>query len=485
MLQICLSCRAFQAPKKLRTKPSSHLLIALLVLCASIGEARASEDAVSKYEKVVKTSSGTSVSGSGYPFSIVSPLDEMEYSTRFIEPTSPILGEKLVAFIKASDKSPKEILAYLDGYKTDLETDLATSCIAYFNVMLPKLNAFQDDYRFDRIPKESPEWTEVEVSAIPLEVLVPLHSTYAHELASSDRYVSSASLRDAKDSAFTIASRFQTDKNNCPSVMGMLRDDNKWKGFLPTRYRELLELNARISSAESAFPRLQHSINGYVRSIYADLCAEDDLDGLLESAYRASQEWIRKQESGAMSTRPYFDFVRDRMIEDGFDTRAALLTLCYSTRNMPNIDVEYAQAPRQALALEVYFWKMKTVYAQIVDHHFKAIFPNHRFERNPMLYHYATATYLAYEIRSAGYVAPTAVFFSFMSKAGYKVHKYVHALSHDLIRKGGAQDLVRLFKTQSSLPGIEAGFYGGKYGVELAREDLRASYVERALSNNE
>ncbi len=458
--------------EKLRITLTLPLLLPALCLCICFplfGLADGGSETMQE-----KKQHSRQASGNGYPYSIVDHLEQPQLSTRFIEPTSPILGEKLVAYIKESEESPAEVLQHLRSYGEELETDIARSCITYFNVMIPGLHQFQEDYRFDRIPTESTQWTEVEASAIPLEVLLPLHPDYAIHLSATDRYVASRPLKQVQDSARSVAQKYQTQKINCPSVINALRDDNPWKSLLPGRCRRLLEINTRVSAAESAYPRLQHSINGYVRSIYTDLCANDHLQSLLETTYQASLDWMAGLNQGA-AMGDYFNYVQSRTVSQGFTTRDALLVMCYATRNMPNIDVEYASHPSEALMLEVYFWKMKELLSTIVRDHFDYIFPNHRFETNPMLYHYATAAYLAYEIRSSGYTSATAVAFAFMSKAGYKMHKYVHSLSHELVNKGGVIDMAKLMKAQRSLPGVQAGVFGGQYGAQLARKDLRQS----------
>lgn len=403
---------------------------------------------------------------------MIANAEHSDQSNRLIEPTSPILGYRLVTHIKEDQHEPAEILRRIRSYSGAHELEIAKSCIAYFNVMIPELNKYQDRFKIDRISEDKKNYTEVEVSAIPLEVLIPLHQNYLTSLTVSNQFVETSGLEIAADSAMRLAKRFQKQKEDCPSVLAMLKDSNPWKKHLPEHFQKLLEINARVSSAESAFPRVQHSINGYLRSVYQYLCEHPRLEELLDASYKSQRSWLglNHDQENIISL---FEYVERDLLQLGFTEKDVLLVMSYASRNMPNIDVEYAIYPEQALALEVYFWKMKPLLSYASEHHLDQVFPNHDFSRNPMIYHYATASYLAYEIRKEGYTGAMATFFAFASKAGYKLYKFKHALSKEALKKNGLENVAYLVRTQSTIPGMEAGYYGGKYGVKLAKQTLR------------
>ncbi|GAB5538448.1 MAG: hypothetical protein Salg2KO_05510 [Salibacteraceae bacterium] len=349
--------------------------------------------------------------------------------------------------------------------------EIAKSCIAYFNVMLPELERYQESFQIEHIPTVKQNYTEVEVSAIPLEVLVPLHNDYLNSLSKSNQFVNESGLTNATDSAERLAKDFIRQRENCPSVLNMLKDSNPWKAYVPKHFRKLLEINARVSSAESAFPRVQHSINGYLRSVYGYLCTHPSLEALLDATYKAQRNWVI-QNQAKEETNSLFEHVEVSLLNQGFSEKDVLLVMSYASRNMPNIDVEYAIYPTEALALEVYFWKMKPLLNYASEHFLDRLFPKHRFKRNPMIYHFATASYLAYEIRTAGYSNAMAVFFAFASKAGYKIYKFKHGLSKESLTRNGLRNMSNMLHAHGTIPGIGAGYYGGQYGVDLARQAL-------------
>ena len=135
--------------------------------------------------------------------------------------------------------------------------------------------------------------------------------------------------------------------------------------------------------------------------------------------------------------------------------------------------------PENALALEVFFWKFKELQNLAVDQFFDNVFPNHVFKENPMLYHYATASYLAYEVERAGYRNVTAVSMAFLSKAGYKFHKFVTALDPRKFNHQGVGHFKELLASQSSVSGVQAGYYGGLHGVAIAKMEDRSSIISK------
>lgn len=391
---------------------------------------------------------------------------------RLIEPTSPILGNELSEFIKKHHAHPSEIINEIRAKRINIHNEIIASTIGYLNTMLPGLKEYNRSLLVSTKPVEGKKWTEIEPAAIPLEVLVPLHSTYKKNQTNAADYLNTVGEAEANDSAMVVARRYSKLKSECSSVMNILRPNNIYIQLLPDQMGRLIKLNAEISSAEASYPRLQHSINGYLRHTYDYLMAHSDLDGLLKTGYDAELQWIENQDMGKRQL-PFVSFLESQIVANGFSFRDALIFLCYSSRNMPNLDVQYALDPNKALTLEVYFWKLKELQNRALSEHLAHVFPNHIFNENPMLYHYATAAYLAYEVDKAGYRNSTAIAMAFLSKAGYKMHKLVCALDFKELNTNGHRYLLELLRNQSSIGGVLAGFYGGRHGVDMMRKEQK------------
>ena len=401
-------------------------------------------------------------------------LDSREHDARLIEPTSPILGAEMAKFIKEHAGHPLEILN--DIYETypSFNKEVIASSIAYFNTMIPGLIEYNSRVLASTISEEGHAWTEVETASIPLEILLPLHDAYRTNLTDAISLVESEGYSRARDSAVVRAVEYGNQKMQSSTVLPILRPGNIYARVLPGKIGRLIELNAVISSAEAAYPRVQHSINGYLQHIYNYLLGHDDLVGLLNTTYNAQSEWIERARQGT-EVLPFLAHIEKRIVEAGYSYRDALMVLCYSSRNMPSLDVQYTMNPDKTLNLEVFFWKLKVLQNEATTNHFKNVFPNHEFKVNPMLYHYATASYLAYEVERAGYRNATAIGMAFLSKAGYKLHKFICGLDKSKLKTTGEPYIHELIRKQSSLSGIEAGYFGGLHGVDMARMEDRQS----------
>lgn len=399
--------------------------------------------------------------------------------TRLIEPISPILGNKLVREIREDDRHPLEIKdAIKSKYKT-LQSEILISSVAYFNTLMPGLVSYSKQALASTKPAVGMQWTEVEPAAIPLEVLMPLHEEYILAVDSASVFYQKMGHDYMRDSAISLAVSYGNLKSSCNTVMRALRPNNIYTRVLPKELADLIQLNAVISSAEAAYPRLQHSINGYLQHTYNYLLNHDDLEGLLTSGFDAQVEWIdmaREEETSV----PFMSYIERAVLNAGYSYQDALMLLCYSTRNMPNLDVQYIMNDEKALTLEIFFWKFKELQNEAIDNYLGFVFPNHVFKENPMLYHYATASYLAYEVKRAGYRSGTAIGMAFMSKAGYKFHKFVCALDPREMNHKGVDHFKDLIKKQSSLSGVSAGYHGGVHGVAIAKmEQKNQSFQKR------
>ncbi len=405
-------------------------------------------------------------------------LEDNINPTRLIEPTSPILGSKLVQEIKDDQRHPSEILRAIGSKYQSLKDEIVVSSIAYYNALLPGLVEYRKQSLVSTKPVFGMQWTEVEPAAIPLEVLTPLHFQYKTLVDSAHMFQQKQGYELSRDSAIQLAITFGNLKATSPTVLSVLRPNNFYTRVLPHKVAKLIQLNAQISSAEAAYPRLQHSINGYLQHTYSYLLQHNDLEGLLAAGYDAQNHWIESSREGEMNV-PFMSYIEKAVLEEGYSHRDALILLCYSTRNMPNLDVQYSMNPENALALEVFFWKFKELQNLAVDQFFDNVFPNHVFKENPMLYHYATASYLAYEVERAGYRNVTAVSMAFLSKAGYKFHKFVTALDPRKFNHQGVGHFKELLASQSSVSGVQAGYYGGLHGVAIAKMEDRSSIISK------
>lgn len=395
----------------------------------------------------------------------LSPLKVEERSgdpLRVIEPTSVILGRDLVLKIREDKRSPEEILQELMNFEPQLSRDLILSAGAYVNTLKEPLDEFcRGEADYNNI-----KYTLVEHAAIPLEVLSPMHESYKQELRS-------ISQDERGQEFFSEEARlFQERRNNCDAALKMIAMENKAKKLSPGRYDRLIDLNHKVSSPEGSFPRIQYAINGFTQFVYGELFGlEDDRLGLLlKTVHQALNDWRDERvKSDVPLKKSWIKTAEEASLNAGFTPRETLLALAYSNRNMPSLDVHYAHNPKKSLMLEVYFWKIKALRDEVSRKFLPEVFPNRIFKKNPGVYHYLTAAFLACEVKLNGYSGFMARSLAIASKAGYKGQKLFTYIFDPNNKNRSIKGIVATAKKQALNEGIEAGNYGGKYGTSLCK----------------
>jgi hypothetical protein len=392
------------------------------------------------------------------------PADE-----RLIEPTSPILGKNLVLLLKEDLRHPDAIVKDLRKKNPRLIRDIQLASVAYFKTMTQPLLTYCATEKKEEANDKAID--VVETAAIPLEVLIPLHSSYIENLLSLRTNFVERPKNDIHKLAMEAAVDYQAKRYSCDLVQKLSQMETKAKKYLPKRFDRLVDLHHQISSPEAAFPRIQFSINGFTQHVHGKLLEMpyDRLETLLRIIYDEQVEWIFKKENN-QTTERYFTSFENKALDSGFLPREILLVLAYSTRNMPSLDVQYGYSPEKALLLEAYFWKFHKHHDYVTKKFEKDIFPNAVMKRNPGLYHYATSALLACEVRLHGYSGAMARIVALGNKVGYKVHK----LLGELAGKDGKKSLKEIRETanrQGFGPGVDAGKYGGKHGVKFCRKN--------------
>jgi hypothetical protein len=392
------------------------------------------------------------------------PADE-----RLIEPTSPILGKNLVLLLKEDLRHPDAIVKDLRKKNPRLIRDIQLASVAYFKTMTQPLLTYCATEKKEEANDKAID--VVETAAIPLEVLIPLHSSYIENLLSLRTNFVERPKNDINKLAMEAAVDYQAKRYSCDLVQKLSQMETKAKKYLPKRFDRLVDLHHQISSPEAAFPRIQFSINGFTQHVHGKLLEMpyDRLETLLRIIYDEQVEWIFKKENN-QTTERYFTSFENKALDSGFLPREILLVLAYSTRNMPSLDVQYGYSPEKALLLEAYFWKFHKHHDYVTKKFEKDIFPNAVMKRNPGLYHYATSALLACEVRLHGYSGAMARIVALGNKVGYKVHK----LLGELAGKDGKKSLKEIRETanrQGFGPGVDAGKYGGKHGVKFCRKN--------------
>lgn len=399
---------------------------------------------------------------------LMSPEDE-----RLIEPTSPILGHSLVTKIRQDSRHPELILQDLKT-NPNIKRDLQLSSMAYFKTLVGPLKNYCATEQ-----KEAPDDKAipvVEMAAIPLHILKPLHPAYKKNLAKLRTNYVELHEGDAEAAALATALAYQQERYNCPVVTKLTTMEAKIKKYLPKRLDRLVDLHGKISSPEAPFPRVQFSVNGFTQYVYNEIfkIEHDRLSRLLKVIYEAQVEWLKNADEGKISNR-YFAHFNDKAIQAGYQPREILLVLAYSTRNMPSLDVQYGYDADKALMLETYFWKFHDHRDYATKKYVKDVFPNRVFKTNPGLYHFATSALMACEVRLHGYSGVMARLIALGNKVGYKVHKLFTELAGKKQGEGkkkekGLKNIIATAKRQGFGPGVDAGKYGGKYGLRLCRK---------------
>jgi len=392
------------------------------------------------------------------------PVDD-----RLIEPTSPILGKNLVAFIKNDKRHPELILQDIKERFPTLNRDIQLSSIAYFNTLTGPLRTYCTTVKKEEANDKAIE--VVETAAIPIEVLSPMHGDYITHLSQLRANYVEDSLLNIENSARSAAIAYQDERYKCDVVTQLNKMETKVKKYLPKRLDRLVDLHHKISSPEAAFPRIQFSVNGFTQFVFGELMKLpiDKLAGILKVTYEAQVEWISRREKNLPVER-YFTAFENKALEAGYLPRDILLVLAYSTRNMPSLDVQYGYDTDKALLLEIYFWKLHAHRDYVTKEFEKDIFPNAVMKRNPGLYHYATSALMACEVKLNGYSGVMARLMALGNKVGYKVHKLIGELAGKEGKKG-LKEIRETAKRQAFGPGVDAGKYGGSHGLKFCRKN--------------
>jgi hypothetical protein len=387
---------------------------------------------------------------------------------RLIEPTSPILGKNLVAFIKNDKRHPELILQDLRERFPTLNRDIQLSSIAYFNTLTGPLKTYCTTVKKEEANDKAIE--VVETAAIPIEVLSPMHGDYITHLSHLRANYVEESISNIESSARSAAIAYQDERYKCDVVTQLNKMEAKVKKYLPKKFDRLVDLHHKISSPEAAFPRIQFSVNGFTQFVFEELMKLpfDKLAGILKVTYEAQVEWISRREKNLPVER-YFTAFENKALEAGYLPRDILLVLAYSTRNMPSLDVQYGYDTDKALLLETYFWKLHAHRDYVTKNFEKDIFPNAVMKRNPGLYHYATSALMACEVKLNGYSGVMARLMALGNKVGYKVHKLIGELAGKEGKKG-LKEIRETAKRQAFGPGVDAGKYGGSHGLKFCRK---------------
>lgn len=403
---------------------------------------------------------------------VLSPLNaDLDHpnDNRLIEPTSPILGKNLVALLKKDKRHPDVILKELRAKYPTLNRELQLASIAYFKTLVQPLKTYCATTKKEEANDKAID--VVENAAIPLEVLLPMHESYTGHLVSLRANYVEKSADRIEEVARRTAHSYQANRYNCDVVTKLNNMEAKVKKYLPKGLDRLIDLHHKISSPEAAYPRIQFSVNGFTQHVFDELLKipYERLSDLLKVTYEAQVEWIAKRDKNEPVER-YFTAFENKALKAGHLPREILLVLAYHTRNMPSLDVQYGYDTDKALLLEVYFWKLHEHRDYVTKLYEKDIFPNKVMKRNPGLYHYATSALMACEVRLHGYSGIVARLMALGNKVGYKVHKLIT----ELAGKEGKKSLKEIRATaqrQAFGPGVDAGKYGGKHGLQFCRKN--------------
>lgn len=397
---------------------------------------------------------------------------ELVGDERMIEPTSPVLGKKLVAMLKDDDRDPEKILDDIHANYPKIQRDLQISSMAYFKTLEEPLKKYCVTEHKDEVVIEK-NVRVLEQGAIPLTILEPLHGPYRANMSSLKSTYSSCADEDTEKDARKIAKDYQAQRYNCNTVKQINDMAENMKKKLPTgKLKRLLDLHQEISSAEASFPRIQFTINGFTQYVYNEIMKlpYDKLAALLKINYEAQKEWLAAKERGDKDAGRYLAAFEKKALAAGYLPREILLIMAYSTRNMSSLDVQYGQDTSKALLLEAYFWKSKKHKKLAEKKWGKDLYPNHVMKRDPGLYHYATSALMACDIRLSGYSGAMARVVSLGNKMAYKVHKLLGSIKGTDGKKAGVKGVLAEAKAQAFGPAIAAGRFGGSYGLKLCRK---------------
>lgn len=401
---------------------------------------------------------------------------------RLIEPTSPVLGNALVTRIRQDPRHPDEILRAIDVEFPTWRRAVLLSVHAYARAMTPALARHDESTQTTTVAVPPSEVTLVEHAAIPLEILLPQHATYASTMRV---LVHQAAWIAAPDHALQDAARTTTEalraKRRALADEGALLQTLETMGAMcPGVCGDFIDANLRIASAEDSFPRLQYSVNGFTGFVFRELMARDDLVSLLRVVYDAESEWLSRAEQGDKPARALVESIIEAARTHGYVPREVILALAFSTRNMPSVDFQYADDPTKALALEVYFWKFRQMRDVLVRRHLSRMTDQHPFTVNPGVYHFTTAGLHACELQTAGFPNLLGVGAATSFKVAYKTQKLLYGIDVGAFAADPIFYVPTRMREQGYMTGVEAGFYGGRLGVEFCGPALETTTTSEA-----
>lgn len=387
-----------------------------------------------------------------------------------IEPTSPVLGKNLSSFIKNSKSSPEQIIHDVEFYYAHLYIELNISCKSYLTTLLEGIEKHYQEKRNGLFTARESNYKVSEPYAIPYVVLSGLNDSYRHNLLTNFNQCENQTIEELTLSTSLLSNQFREKRKKDPAIQQLYLLEKKVKKYLPNRFDRLVDLNSTLSSPEASYPRLQFSVNGFTQYVFDELLKLEYLDSLVLTGYNLHEEWIATARKNNISM-PLISFVIEGLKKSGYSYNDAFLYLCYTSRNMPSLDLQYGYSAQKAFMLEVYFWQTKNIYVEAKSKYFNNIYPNKHFENSPALYHFMTASYLAYKIHSSGYLPITALSLTILNKLGYKTHKLIYGTNPKLRFTKKIIDMYNLAKNQDFKCGFESGYWGGKYGLELAKKE--------------
>jgi hypothetical protein len=139
------------------------------------------------------------------------PADE-----RLIEPTSPILGKNLVLLLKEDLRHPDAIVKDLRKKNPRLIRDIQLASVAYFKTMTQPLLTYCATEKKEEANDKAID--VVETAAIPLEVLIPLHSSYIENLLSLRTNFVERPKNDINKLAMEAAVDYQAKRYSCKKI---------------------------------------------------------------------------------------------------------------------------------------------------------------------------------------------------------------------------------------------------------------------------
>ncbi|MBT4790746.1 MAG: hypothetical protein HON90_04180 [Halobacteriovoraceae bacterium] len=391
-------------------------------------------------------------------------LNESSKSERLIEPTSPILGTSLSNKLRLTPLHPEELYNQLKA-SPNLDYELYLSALTYLSTLYPELEKYCAEGEKKTLNRN--QLTEIMHAAIPLQVLTPLHNNY---IDSHQSFVLSIGhdIEALKSRAKQVAHNFQRQREDCGVTKKLERFEDKLENYCLgwQSCKNSKEINHILSSAETGYPRIQYSLNGYTRYVYTELFKNKSLQSDLRIIYDLEKKWLLENTNITTETESFFGYVSENALKVGMHPKDLFLILAYSMRNMPSLDIEYTQDPKKALLLETYFWAFKNLKTKLRKPVASGkVFSN--TQKKLGIYHYLTASLLSCESRLTGQGHSMAKLVGIISKLGYKGIKLLKAIDTQKYEKDGFKYVIKVASKQGFKSGVLAGVHGGDFGSKV------------------